>query len=248
MRIVAATRYYLPTMSLTPKQRRFVNEYCVDENATQAYIRAGYSEIGAGQSAYQALKNPQIQKAVKERMEEVAVAASITPEWVVKQWARIAGADPNDLVRIRRQCCRHCHGHGHNYQWTESEYMAKLDAALTAGQEAPDGMGGFGFDPNVAPHKTCPECGGQGTTDVQIADTLKAKSPLYAGAERTRNGIKITMRDQDKAVENLARYLGLMVDRKEISGPNGGPVPVAGLSADDFTDEQLASMLAGRAK
>ena len=126
--------------------------------------------------------------------------------------------------------------------------MAALDAALTAGKEAPDGMGGFGFDPNLAPHATCPQCGGQGTNDVQIADTLKAKSPLYAGAERTRNGIKITMRDQDKAVENLARYLGMMVDRKEISGPGGGPVPVAGLTADDFTDAQLASMLAGRAK
>jgi phage terminase small subunit len=233
-------------MSLTPKRRRFVNEYCVDENATQAYIRAGFAPEGAGQSAHALLKNPEIQRAVKERMEEVAVAASITPEWVVKQWARIAGADPNDLVRIRRGCCRHCHGHGHGYQWTESEYMTKLDAALTAGQEAPDGMGGFGFDPNLAPDAGCPECGGQGKSEVEIADTLKAKSPLYAGAERTRNGIKITMRDQDKAVENLARYLGLMVDRKEISGPNGGPVALAGLSADDFTDAQLASMLAGR--
>jgi phage terminase small subunit len=235
-------------MALNYKQQRFVNEYCVDENGTQAAIRASYSEKTAGQIAHELLKKPEIKKAVEARMRQLAVAASVTPEWVVEQWARIAGADPNDLVRIRRQCCRHCHGHGHAYQWTEAEFTAALDMALNAGQEAPDGMGGFGFDPNKAPHEGCQECGGQGTTDVQIADTLKAKSPLYAGAERTRNGIKITMRDQDKAVENLARYMGMMVDRKEISGPGGGPVPVAGLTADDFSDEQLASMLAGRAK
>ncbi|MFA5753528.1 MAG: terminase small subunit, partial [Bacteroidales bacterium] len=31
-------------MKLTPKQKRFVDEYLIDLNATQAAIRAGYSE------------------------------------------------------------------------------------------------------------------------------------------------------------------------------------------------------------
>jgi len=81
---------------------------------------------------------------------------------------------------------------------------------------------------------------------VHIVDTRKIKGSakvLYAGAERTRNGIKITMRDKDAAVSNLARYLGMMVDRKEISGPGGGPVALAHLSADDLSDDQLAAIL-----
>ena len=77
-------------MSLTPKQRRFVNEYCVDENATQAAIRAGYSQNGAGVTGHELLKNPKIKEAIAERMEGCALAASITPEWVVGQWAKIA--------------------------------------------------------------------------------------------------------------------------------------------------------------
>ena len=230
-------------MSLTPKQRRFVNEYCVDENATQAYIRAGYAQEGAGQSAHTLLKKPEIAGAIKERMEELAVAASITPEWVVGQWAKIATANPSALVSVRRTNCRHCHGFGHQYQWTESEYSKAVDVACDTGKEAPDGMGGFGFDPNAAPNKDCPECGGQGIADVHVADTRKVRSPLYAGAERTRNGIKVNMRDQDAAVSNLARYLGMMVDRKEISGPGGGPVALAHLSADDLSDDQLAAIL-----
>ena len=230
-------------MSLTPKQRRFVNEYCVDENATQAYIRAGYAQEGAGQSAHTLLKKPEIAGAIKERMEELAVAASITPEWVVAQWAKIATANPSALVSVRRTNCRHCHGFGHQYQWTDAEYSKAVDVACDTGKEAPDGMGGFGFDPNATPNKDCPECGGQGIADVHVADTRKVRSPLYAGAERTRNGIKVNMRDQDAAVSNLARYLGMMVDRKEISGPGGGPVALAHLSADDLSDDQLAAIL-----
>ncbi len=233
-------------MSLTPKQRRFVNEYCVDENATQAYIRAGYAQEGAGQSAHKLLKSAEIQEAIKERQEELAVAASITPEWVVGQWAAIAKADPNALMQVRRVCCRHCHGYGHQYQWTEAEYSAAVDRAVDSEVPAPDGMGGFGFDPKAEPHPDCPECGGEGTEDVHIADTRKlrgAEKVLYAGAKRTRNGIEILTRDKDAAVNNLARYLGMLVDKKEFSGPGGGPIALANLTAEDLTDDQLAAIL-----
>lgn len=233
-------------MSLTPKQRRFVNEYCVDENATQAALRAGCPEASAHVTACRWLKEAKIQEAIKERMEEVAYAAGITPEWVVGQWAKIAHADPNDIVQIRRTCCRHCHGFGHQYQWTEAEYSAAVDKAVDSGKPAPDGMGGFGFDPNAEPHPDCPECGGLGIEDVHVADTRKLRGAarvLYAGAERTRNGIKINMRDKDAAVANLARYLGMMVDKKEFSGPGGGPIPLANLTAEDLTDDQLAAIL-----
>ncbi len=230
-------------MNLTPKQRRFVNEYCVDENATQAAIRAGYSQDTAGVIGHENLKKPYLSMAIKARMEEVAVAASITPEWVVNQWAKIAMADPNALVQVRHTNCRHCYGYDHQYQWTEAEYAKAVDVACDGGKQAPDGMGGFGFDLNASPFKDCPECGGIGVTDVHVADTRKVRSPLYAGAERTRNGIKITMRDKDAAVVNLARYLGMMVDKKEISGPGGGPVAFAHLKAEDLSDDQLAAIL-----
>jgi len=233
-------------MSLNPKQRRFVNEYCVDENATQAAMRAGYSENGAGQTAHNLLKLTKIQSAISERMEELSVAAGITPEWVVSQWAKIATADPSELVRVHRVCCRHCHGYDHNYQWTQAEYMAAVTRSLDAEKPAPDGIGGFGYDPKAEPHADCPECGGLGIETVHVSDTRKVRGGakmLYAGAERTRNGIKVSMRDRDAAVTNLARYLGMMVDRKEISGPNGGPLGLAHINANDLTDEQLTAIL-----
>lgn len=47
-------------MSLTPKRRKFVEEYLKDFNGTQAAIRAGYAENSARQTAYRLLTNDYI--------------------------------------------------------------------------------------------------------------------------------------------------------------------------------------------
>lgn len=58
-------------MALTDKQRRFVEEYLVDLNATQAAIRAGYSKKTAGQIGDENLRKPEIAKAVQEEQENL---------------------------------------------------------------------------------------------------------------------------------------------------------------------------------
>jgi hypothetical protein len=107
-------------------------------------------------------------------------------------------------------------------------------------------MGGFGFDLNAEPHPACPECGGLGQELIYVADTRKLKGSarrLYAGVKKTKDGLQIITRDQDAALANISRYLGMLVDRKEISGPGGGPVPLAHITADDLSDDQLAAIL-----
>lgn len=54
-------------MALNARQQRFVDEYLIDLNATQAYVRAGYSPNGAGQAAEKLLRNTEIRAAVAER-------------------------------------------------------------------------------------------------------------------------------------------------------------------------------------
>jgi len=51
-------------MPLTPKQHRFVAEYLVDLNASQAALRAGYSARTAPQQGSRLLKNAQVQAAI----------------------------------------------------------------------------------------------------------------------------------------------------------------------------------------
>lgn len=55
---------------MTAKQKRFCDEYLTDLNATQAAIRAGYSENTARQIATENLTKPSIKKYIEERMAE----------------------------------------------------------------------------------------------------------------------------------------------------------------------------------
>lgn len=55
---------------MTPKQKRFCDEYLIDMNITQAAIRAGYSKKTAYSIGQENLKKPILQKYIKNRMEE----------------------------------------------------------------------------------------------------------------------------------------------------------------------------------
>ena len=70
----------LQTPTLTAKQQRFVAEYLVDGNATQAAVRAGYGVAGARIAGYRALRNVAISKAIAGRQLADATRLSITRE------------------------------------------------------------------------------------------------------------------------------------------------------------------------
>lgn len=72
------TNEALDSVKLTDKQQRFVDEYLIDLNATQAAIRAGYSEKTAQQQSSRLLLNVVIQKAIKEGQKEVAKRNGLT--------------------------------------------------------------------------------------------------------------------------------------------------------------------------
>ena len=57
-------------VKMTAKQQRFCDEYLIDLNATQAAIRAGYSEKNARVIAAQNLSKLNIQEYISERMAE----------------------------------------------------------------------------------------------------------------------------------------------------------------------------------
>ena len=68
---------------LTDKQQRFVEEYLIDLNATQAAIRAGYSEKTAKSIGQENLTKPDIQKAIEEAKNQVSKRTELTVDMVV---------------------------------------------------------------------------------------------------------------------------------------------------------------------
>ena len=68
---------------LSPKQQRFVEEYLVDLNGTQAAIRAGYSESNARSQASRMLSNVNIQEAIAEGAKARSKRTKIDQDWVI---------------------------------------------------------------------------------------------------------------------------------------------------------------------
>lgn len=78
---------------MSPKQQRFIDEYLIDLNATQAAIRAGYSAKTAAAQASRLLTNVNIAKAISERQAERSIKTRMTAEQVLDAIAEIAQAD-----------------------------------------------------------------------------------------------------------------------------------------------------------
>lgn len=82
---------------MTPKQQRFVEEYLIDLNATQAAIRAGYSEATAGEIGCENLKKPNIAEAIAEAKESRSKRTQVDADWLLKRLEEESDADIADL-------------------------------------------------------------------------------------------------------------------------------------------------------
>ena len=86
--------------NLTPKQQRFVQEYLVDLNATQAAIRTGYSAKTAEVQGSRLLSNANIAAAVSEAQDKLAAKSGITKERWLRELELIYFADMKDYVDV----------------------------------------------------------------------------------------------------------------------------------------------------
>lgn len=86
---------------LTDKQERFVKEYLIDLNATQAYFRAGYSVSSAeiaSVNAHKLLRNAKVEEAIKNAQQEISKRTDITIDRVLNEYAKIAFSDVRNIL------------------------------------------------------------------------------------------------------------------------------------------------------
>lgn len=84
---------------MTPKQQRFVDEYLLDLNATQAAIRAGYSANGADVQGHRLLGNAKIAEAIARAQQERSDRVGVTADRVLAELALIGFANMQDYMR-----------------------------------------------------------------------------------------------------------------------------------------------------
>jgi phage terminase small subunit len=86
--------------ALSPKQQRFVAEYLIDLNGTQAAIRAGYSRKTACEQAARLLANAKVAEAVAAGKADRGERLEITADRVLQELALIAFSDLSESLRV----------------------------------------------------------------------------------------------------------------------------------------------------
>lgn len=220
---------------LNRQQRLFADLCCAGISQTEAYERAGFKSKGraATACASRLAAEPAVIAYIQNRTKTLLEESGVTIQSVLKRFVDTMDADPNELIELRRGCCRFCYGVDHRYQYTPAEleraivtWMA-VDKEKNTDPKAFDAAGGLGYDPRKAPHKDCPECWGDGTERVIAKDTRKlspAARRLYAGVKVTQHGLEIKTRDQDAAQLNVAKHLGMFKEKVEVTGKDGRPI------------------------
>lgn len=85
-------------MALTDKQEMFCREYLIDLNATQAAIRAGYSEKTANAQASRLLVNVNIQNRIQELKSNRNERVEVDADYVLKRLVEIDQMDVLDIL------------------------------------------------------------------------------------------------------------------------------------------------------
>lgn len=83
---------------MTPKQAAFIREYLIDLNATQAAIRAGYSEATAYSIGQENLNKPEIAAAINEAQADRAERTQINADYVLNRLVEIDNMDVLDIM------------------------------------------------------------------------------------------------------------------------------------------------------
>lgn len=88
----------MPGKKLAPKRAAFVREYLKDLNATQAAIRAGYSEATATAQGSRLLSFVDVQAAIGAAQSKAAERADVTVDRIVAEYARLAFSKITDFI------------------------------------------------------------------------------------------------------------------------------------------------------
>lgn len=85
---------------MVKKRERFVEEYLIDLNATQAAIRAGYSPKTAYSIGHELMKIPEVRARIDTAMAERSKRTGINADRVLRELGKIAFVNAIDMINM----------------------------------------------------------------------------------------------------------------------------------------------------
>lgn len=169
---------------MAPKQQRFIEEYLVDLNATQAAIRAGYSAKTAKQQGARLLTNVYVAQALAEAQEKRSERTEITQDMVLRELAKIGFSDIRKAIK-----------------WNSN-------VAVAAPTMDPDA-----FDVDEMMQSGIPDIKPMITNQVELVDSDQIDDDTAAAiaeiSQTDKGGLKVKLHDKRAALVDIGRHLGL---------------------------------------
>ncbi|MNO36208.1 Terminase small subunit [compost metagenome] len=176
-------------MELTAKQKRFIEEYLIDLNATRAYKAAGYSvksDNAAAVEGHKLLRNPKIASEVQKSMDDRSERTKITADKVLQEFAKIGFAKITDYLKV-------------NTAERVVDYKEDEDE-----------------EGNITRRPIFDMVQSVEIFDTDEVDSIKMDA--VAEITETKYGISLKLHDKVSALEKIGRHLGMFKDKIEHSG------------------------------
>ena len=218
-------------VELTEREQLFVAEYTTDFNATRAGKAVGYSPKSAETMAFRLLRKDRVQRAIKSIVDDRKERLGIDGDDIMRAWWDVVNFDVNEIVQYRRIPCPFCYAKDDIPQYTKEELIHewglyeknRLKAQFSGIEVNPPPFRSLGvpsvIDESLPPNEDCKACGGLGMGKVMVNDTTTL-SPIgkrvYCGCESSENSLKVLMLSKERALENLAKALGLFNQRIQV--------------------------------
>jgi hypothetical protein len=193
---------------LNYKMELYAQYYAETGHGTNSALRAGYAEAGAAAQSTKLLQNPKILELIEEHKADAAALARVTRGKFVRRLEILAFGDRSELFKVKVIACPNCY----DLETRRDLETAGLAASLKN------------------PNPDCKLCDGEGIKRASIRATdeiPKELRCLMTSVEQKKDGIKVGTVDQLAAMLLLGKVTGIVVERKELAGPGGGPIPLS---------------------
>jgi phage terminase small subunit len=177
-------------VKLTDKQEAFCQEYLVDLNATKAAIKAGYSERSASVLAVKLMNKPQVQERIQELQQKRAARTEVSADRVVEELKVIAFSKVTDFLEVRE---------------VERSIGLKKKTPIEEDFDDEDDE----EEPLTVKYNS--------VSVFQTSEMNQAAIPAIAAIKEGKNGIELKLHDKTKALELLARHLGMLKDNLNLN-------------------------------
>jgi len=184
--VLAATPVGSPDAPLTDEQEKFITEYLRNgQNGTAAWLAVNpkCTPAAAAVTASRTLRLAKVRDRITAERERLAKKHDFDRDRLFAELVMLATADPAELSQMRQVSCGMC--------WPDEK-----DAASPIWQE---------------PNPDCERCSGEGFARPWFGDVRKvspAARRLFSAVHVTKEGMKVVTRDQDGALDKIAKILG----------------------------------------